>query len=133
MIHPMHFRPPTAKEIHTAFEQGEAAVMGLFHEVATQMAELAQQLAKQGAGLHEWQARLAPSSRHSRTPPSSDGYGKVKRTTSLRKPGDKPNGGQPGHEGQTLRAAEQPERTLTHTVPSCAPCQASLQGSEVGG
>ncbi len=53
MIHPMNFRTPTDKEIHTAFEQGEAAVMVLFHEVATQVAELAQQLAKQSAVLHE--------------------------------------------------------------------------------
>src|SRR5437867_6099168 len=133
MIHPMNFRTPTDKEIHTAFEQGEAAVMVLFHEVATQVAELAQQLAKQSAVLHELQARLAKSSRNSSKPPSSDGYGKVKRTTSLRKSGDKPNGGQPGHEGQTLMAAEHPERTLTHEVPSCAHCQASLQGIEVVG
>jgi transposase len=133
MIHPMNFRTPTDKEIHTAFEQGEAVVMALFHEVATQVAELAQQLAKQGAALHELQARLAKSSRNSSKPPSSDGYGKVKRTTSLRKSGDKPNGGQPGHEGQTLMAAEHPERTLTHEVPSCAHCQASLQGIEVEG
>ena len=30
-------------------------------------------------------------------------------------------------------AAEHPERTLTHEVPSCAHCQASLQGIEVVG
>ena len=122
----MNFQMPTDEEIHTAFEQGEAAVMALFHEVAAQVIELARQLAKQGEILQELQARLAKSSRNSSKPPSSDGYGKVKRTESLRKSGDKPNGGQPGHEGQTLMASEHPDRVETHEVPSCAHCQASL-------
>jgi hypothetical protein len=133
MIRPMNFRMPTKEDIHTACAQGEAAVMALFQEVATQVAELAQQVAKQGEVLHELQARLAKTSRNSGKPPSSDGYGKVKRTASLRQSGDKPNGGQPGHDGQTLMASEHPDRTLTHEVPSCGHCQASLQGVEVVG
>jgi hypothetical protein len=42
MIRPMNLRMPTKADIHTAFAQGEAAVMALFHEVATPVAELAQ-------------------------------------------------------------------------------------------
>jgi len=133
MLLPMNFQMPTDEEIHTAFEQGEAAVMALFHDVAAQVTQLAQQLAKQGAILHEWQARLAKSSRNSSQPPSSDGYGTVKRTESLRKAGEKPNGGQPGHDGQTLMASERPDRVETHEVPSCAHCQASLAASEAWG
>jgi transposase len=133
MIYPMNLRMPTHEEIHTAYAQGEAAVMALFHEVATQVAELAQQLAQQGAVLQELQARLAKTSRNSSKPPSGDGYGKVKRTTSLRKAGNKPNGGQPGHDGQTLMMSAYPDRTLTYEGPSCAHCQASLQEVEVVG
>jgi transposase len=133
MIYLMHLRMPTHEEIHTAYAQGEAAVRALFHEVATQVAELAQQLAQQGAVLQELQARFAKTSRNSSKPPSGDGYGKVKRTTSLRKAGNKPPGGQPGHDGQTLMASAHPDRTLTYEVPSCAHCQASLQGVEVVG
>ena len=59
MIHLMNFRTPTDEEIHRAFEQGEAAVMVLFHEVATQRAALAQHLAKQGEVLQALQGRLA--------------------------------------------------------------------------
>ncbi len=106
MIRPMNFRMPTEEAIHIAFAQGEAAVMALFHEVATQVAELAQQLAKQGEVLQELQARLAKSSRNSSKPPSSDGYGRVPRTASLRTSGGKPHGGQPGHAGQRLMAVE---------------------------
>jgi transposase len=126
MMRPMNFRMPTDEAIHTAFEKGEAAVRELFHHVADQMAELARQLAKQGEALQDVQARLAQHSGNSSKPPSSDGYGKVKRTASLRQSGDKPNGGQPGHEGHTLSAADTPDRTETHEADTCAHCQASL-------
>src|SRR5712691_2338166 len=95
MLRPMNFHLPTDEDIHTAFAQGEAAVMVLFHDVAAQVTELAQQLAQQGALLHELQARLAKTSRNSSKPPASDGYGKMKRTESLRKSGDKPTGQTP--------------------------------------
>lgn len=126
MLYPMNFQMPTDEEIHAAFEQGEAAVMAKFHEVTAQVTELAQQLAKQAELLQEWQARLSKNSRNSSKPLSSDGYGKAKRTQSLRKAGDKPNGGQPGHEGQTLMASEHPDWVETHEVATCARCQTSL-------
>jgi transposase len=124
---------PTDAAIHIAFEKGEAAVMALFHHVADQMAELARQLAKQGEVLQDCQARLAKHSGNSSQPPSSDGYRQVKRTTSLRPSGDKPNGGQPGHEGHTLCAVDAPDRTETHEADTCAHCQASLMGTEAVG
>src|SRR2546428_14052246 len=126
MMRPMNFRMPTDETIHTAFEKGEAAIMELFHHVADQMTELARQLAKQGEALQALQARLAKNSGNSSKPPSSDGSGTVKRTASLRQSGDKPNGGQPGHEGQTLSAADAPDRRETHEADTCAHCQASL-------
>ena len=126
MMWPMNFRMPTDDAIHTAFEKGEAAIMELFHNVADQMTALAQQLAKQGEVLQALQARLAKSSCNSSKPPSSDGYGKVKRTASLRKAGEKSKGGQPGHDGQTLMASEHPARVETHAVSRGAQCQVSL-------
>ena len=93
MLHPMNFRTPTDQDIHTAFEQGESAVRSLVHELGKQIEELAHQLAKQGEALQALQARLAKNSRNSSKPPASDSYSKVKRTESLRKSGDKPNGG----------------------------------------
>ena len=129
----MNLRIPTDKEIHTAFEKGESAVMDLFHDAAAQMAELARQLAQHGEVLQDLQARLAKNSRNSSQPPSSDGYSKVKRTESLRKSGNKPNGGQPGHAGHTLSASNHPDRIETHAVPTCEHCQASLAGIEAAG
>jgi transposase len=133
MIHPMNFRTPTDQDIHTAFEQGEAAVKDLVHALANQIEELAQTLTTQGEALQALQARLAKNSHNSSKPPSSDGYGKVKRTESLRKPGEKPNGGQPGHDGHTLSASADPDRLETHRVETCAHCQASLVGIEAAG
>jgi transposase len=129
----MNFHMPTDEEIHTAFAQGEAAVMAVFHAVAAQVAALAQQLAQQGAVRQELQARLAKSSHNRSKPPSSDGYGKMKRTASLRQAGDKPNGGQPGREGQRLMAVEHPERTVTHEAPIGTLVRRHLQGIEVVG
>jgi len=133
MLHPMNLRTPTEQEIHAAFEQGESAVRDLVHDLAKQIEELAQQLAKQGEALQTVQARLAKNSRNSSKPPSSDGYGKIKRTESLRKSGEKPNGGQPGHEGHTLSASDTPDRIETHAVERCVHCQAPLVGIEAAG
>ncbi len=129
----MNVQLPTDDAICAAFEKGQAAILDLFHDVSRQVQELAQQLAKQSDLLQELQARLGKNSGNSSKPPSSDGYGTVKRTESLRKSGDKPNGGQPGHEGQTLMASEHPERVESHEVPSCAHCQASLTAIEAVG
>jgi transposase len=124
----MNFRIASDEEIHTAFEAGEAAVRDLFHELASQIAELARQLAKQGQALQAVQAQQAKNSRNSSKPPSSDGYQKLKRTESLRQSGQKPTGGQPGHEGHTLKVLLVPDRTVTHEVESCEQCQAGLGG-----
>jgi transposase len=126
----MNLQLPIDDEICAAFEKGQAAILDLFHDISRQMQELARQMAKQAAALQALQARQAKDSRNSSKPPSSDGYGKVKRTESLRKSGDKPNGGQPGHDGQTLLASEAPDRIATHEVPSCGHCQAPLLGIE---
>ncbi len=133
MIHPRHVQRPTDAAMPVAFDQGEAAGMAGCHAMATQVAARSQPLAKQGAVRQAWPARLAQSRHHSRTPPSRAGDGPGQRTASRRQGGDKPHGGQPGHEGQTLRAGEHPARTVTHAVSLWAPGHASWQRSEVVG
>ncbi len=124
---------PDRKRIHAAFEKGEGAVVELFDEVSGQVEELAAQLEKQAEALKELQARAAKNSRNSGKPPSSDGYGKANRTESLRKRGQKPNGGQPGHEGHTLEFSDKPDHAETHKPRACENCQASLDGVEAVG
>lgn len=107
-------------EIHQAFIHGEAAVVPLFITVGQQVSDLARQFEKQAEVLKDLEARLSKKSHNSSKPPSSDGYGKVKRTESLRPIGQRPNGGQKGHEGHTLTVSESPELWSIHEVEQCS-------------
>ena len=123
----MNFSIPDEKEIRTSFAEGEEAVVALFGGVTAQVEELAAQLEKQAEMLKDLQARLSKNSRNSGKPPSGDGYGKENRTTSLRKSGQKSNGGQPGHRGHTLERSENPDHTETHQPDECTNCRTSLE------
>ena len=121
---------PTRNEIHAAFFKGEPAIVDLFDVVGKQVEELGSQLEKQSEAIKELQARLSKDSHNSSKPPSSDGYRKKnvqKRTESLREKGQKPNGGQLGHEGHTLIASENPDQTTVHKVEQCEHCNIPLK------
>ena len=115
----MNLELPPRDEIHRAFLEGEEAIVELFAQVGQQLETLARHVETQGAALKDLQARFGQTSANSSKPPSSDGYAKPKRTTSLRKPGQKPGGGQPGHEGDTLKRVAAPDQTEVHPVVSC--------------
>lgn len=123
----MNFSIPEEKEVRTAFAEGEEAVIALFGSITAQVKKLAAQLEKQAGVLKDLQARLSKNSRNSGKPPSSDGYGKQNKTESLRKSGQKSNGGQPGHEGRTLKRSENPDHTETYKPDTCDNCQTSLE------
>ena len=123
----MNLNIPDEKKIRTAFAEGEEAVVNLFGSVSAQVEELAAQLEKQAGILKDLQARLSKNSRNSGKPPSSDGYGKENRTESLRESGQKSNGGQPGHEGRTLKRSKKPDHTEMHKPEACENCLTSLE------
>ena len=91
-------------------------------EVATLKAENAA-LREKVRALEE---KAAKDSHNSSKPPSSDGLCKPK-PKSLRPPSNRPTGGQPGHPGQTLRMAANPDRTVRHPVERCSGCGRSLE------
>src|SRR6266576_3231439 len=90
--------------------------------VAAQAAEIAALKAR----LAELERRLGLNSSNSGKPPSSDGLKKPPRVSSLRKPSDKPSGGQKGHKGETLEQVAEPDSVVDHYPPSCANCRAAV-------
>ena len=122
----MNLQLPTRDEIHRAFLEGEEVIVELFTGVGQQVERLARHVETQAAALKDLQARLGKTSANSSKPPSSDGYAQPKRTSSLRQPGQKPLGGQPGHRGDTLERVATPDQTEVHPVVACGSCGVSL-------
>jgi len=77
------------------------------------------------AEVRSLKEQAAKDSHNSSKPPSSDGLSKPK-PKSLRKPSDRPTGGQSGHPGQTLHMVDKPDHTQEHSVSHCTGCGCSL-------
>ena len=77
------------------------------------------------------EGRLALNSKNSSKPPSSDGLAKP-APKSLRLKGQRPVGGQKGHEGNTLRQSARVDEVIAHWgAPLCQACQGEWLAHEV--
>jgi transposase len=75
---------------------------------------------------------LHKDSHNSSKPPSTD-KGHTPNPKSLRAKSNKPNGGQPGHEGSTLQRVDHPDHTITHHLKGICECGCNTaQGKFVG-
>jgi transposase len=86
-------------------------------------------VAEQDAQIAELKRQLAASSRNSSKPPSSDGLDKPAPKSLRGRSGRKP-GGQPGHQGRTLRQVAVPDEVVIHEPGACAGCGADLPTEE---
>lgn len=129
-------RLPSREEIHTAYVQGEDAVVVLIAELAKNWVGILQQQQSTIQALEErieaLENQVAKNSSNSGKPPSSDGYQKP-APRSLRQASGKKSGGQPGHEGHALAMRSDPEHVEVHVVADCPHCHHSLAAVPVQG
>ena len=93
------------------------------------VAQLQARLAEQDAEIAELQRQLAGSSRNSSKPPSADGLDKL-APKSLRGWSGRRLGGQPGHQGRTLRQVAVPDEVVVHEPGACAGCGGTLAADD---
>ena len=108
-------------------EQKDELIIALFSQV--------QALIAQQTGLHQrivqLESQLRLNSRNSSKPPSSDGLSKP-APKSLRLSGERANGGQKGHPGNTLRQSAAVDQTIAHQAHTqCSVCHLQMQAHEV--
>jgi len=121
------FQIPNEESIESAYRQGQGAVKELFTEFINIIQTLSKHIRDQTEIIQKLHDQLSKDSNNSSKPPSSDGYKKKPRNTSLRKSGERQNGGQKGHQGTTLMQVENPDIIQEHIVTECCNCHASLQ------
>ncbi len=126
------------KEAITIYLAGEAKVvrvlLSMDQRICTleeQVQDLTKRLELSEQRVGELEGQLAKNSRNSSKPPSSDGY-KKPAPKSLRKKTMRKTGGQPGHQGSTLKQVEKPDRTQYHRVLKCA-CCGKMLSNEIPG
>lgn len=115
----------TRPEAEAIYDAGKETVVRVLLDMDRRIHALERRVEELQTQVQTLQEQVAKDSHNSSKPPSSDGLNKPK-PKSLRPPGQRPTGGQPGHPGHTLRMVEKPDRTVRHAVERCADCGRSL-------
>jgi transposase len=103
-----------------------------YDELLVMVGVMQEELVKLRARVEELEAQLRMNSRNSSKPPSSDGLAKPAPKSLRTKSGRKP-GGQPGHDGRTLRQREDPDVVVRHEPSRCEGCGRDCRtGMEIG-
>ncbi len=126
-------RPIPREKILAAYRAGPEAIVSLIQYLQDmyegELHALQAQVEAHAQQLRQLQERLHTDSHNSSKPPSSDGMARrpyQKRPKSKRKPG-----GQPGHEGMSLKRVAVPDRVVVHRTRNRCRCGCSLRGQAV--
>ena len=111
------------EEIRAIYHQGEDAIVALIQSMNQSMILLA-------ARIQVLEDKISKNSNNSSKPPSSDGLNKPAPKSGRKRHGRK-SGGQPGHEGHTLKAVLNPDNISVHPVNECQHCHKSLRKVKV--
>ncbi len=96
-------------------------------QLREQNSQLLEQVKHLSEEVKRLQEQLAKNSQNSSLPPSSDRFRRQRKSRSLRQKSERKQGGQPGHQGQTLQMRPEPdERIRLPPVTHCEHCQADL-------
>lgn len=109
----------TPEEALAIYQAGPEAVVKALCELSAAVERLERRVS-------ELEQQLAKNSRNSSKPPSSDGYMKP-HPRSLRETSGRKPGGQPGHEGATLKMVKDPNHVQWHRVQSRCECGCPLE------
>ena len=107
-----HVEKLTREQILTLYKAGPEAIVSLIEYLQDRQSDIYRR-------LRDLEEQLQKNSRNSHKPPSSDG---LKKIAKVRKPSGKKPGGQPGHEGNTLRLVDSPDTVTVHKVERCQHC-----------
>jgi len=112
------------KEIYTLYEAGPDAVGEVINGLIDIIIKQQQETIMFKEHVKKLEEQVNKNSKNSSKPPSTDGFNKPK---SLRKKSLKPNGGQKGHKGYTLKQVDNPDKIITHEISTCKECGHSLE------
>ena len=123
------------EKILAAYRAGPDAIVSLIQYLQEtyegELRALRAEVAALSEQVKQLQQQLHTDSHNSSKPPSSDPP--AQRSYPKRAKSTRPPGGQPGHEGTTLKREEHPDRIVLHPVVCCCGCGTSLRQQRVEG
>lgn len=122
----------TREEALAIYHAGPEAVVKVICELSAQVVMLTEKISMLEERVKTLEEEKAKNSRNSSKPPSSDGFLRP-NPQSLREASGRKPGGQPGHEGTTLKMVEKPNQVQWHRVPSRCECGCRLEDEPVSG
>ena len=119
------------RELPNDIESLKALIRQLSAESEQRIRQLLEEIDRLNAEIAELHRRLGMDSTNSSKPPSSDGLKKKTIAPGLPREDKKPNGGQAGHRGKTLKRVEHPDLITVHLPQNCTCCGRPFSTDEV--